>query len=81
MRTIKVLTLHEGGHVLKLGNAVGPEDTILLEHLEHFAVFHASVLGHQVQNHVEHGGPCGSFISSVFDAWDGVTAVKQIKNL
>jgi len=62
-------------HILKLWDLVCSEYVVVLQHLESVPIFHAEVLGHQVQHVVENCGPCAYFVSSVFDNWDQVTAV------
>jgi len=64
-------------HILKLRDFVSSEYVVVLQHLESVPVFHAEVLGHQVQHVVENSGPCTDFVSSVFDNWDQVAAVNQ----
>lgn len=47
----------ERAHLAQLRNAILAEDVLRLQFGEHLAVFGARVLGHQVQDGVEHGAP------------------------
>ena len=75
LRRKPILTLHEGGHLFELRNAVGSKDPFILQQLEHPAVFGAGVLGHELQNRVEHGCPSCDLLSGVVYARDDVAAV------
>lgn len=70
-----VLTLHEGGHFLELRNAVRPEDTVVLKHLEDPTVLAAGVFGHEVEYRVEDCLPRRDFFGGVVYARDWVAAV------